>query len=67
MNTQGSSRLKNGSGLFNTEYPLTPAYPHRLSIQHTKWSPPTHFYPNQRVLVTLSGPHGTDIIGTINY
>ncbi|KAI8054383.1 HAD-like domain-containing protein [Syncephalis plumigaleata] len=37
----------------------------RLHYRLQNWFPPASHLPHQRILVTMSGPHGTDIIGCV--
>jgi glycine cleavage system regulatory protein len=39
--------------------------PTALAPTEKTWFPPAALLPHQRVLISMSGPHGTDIIGTL--
>lgn len=73
------NQVVNGNGTFGHNQPLlspvastdsfnpSPFLSLPNSIQKPKgnWFPPAALLPQQKVLVSLSGPHGTDIIGAV--
>ncbi|KAF9909165.1 hypothetical protein BX616_011288 [Lobosporangium transversale] len=50
---------------FNVDSPVMMWRPTTLKPTEKTWFPPAPLLPHQRVLISMSGPHGTDIIGTL--
>ncbi|KAG0321394.1 hypothetical protein BGZ97_011473 [Linnemannia gamsii] len=50
---------------FKSDSPVMMWRPTALAPTEKTWFPPAALLPHQRVLISMSGPHGTDIIGTI--
>ncbi|KAG0054941.1 hypothetical protein BGZ83_010066 [Gryganskiella cystojenkinii] len=50
---------------FKSDSPVMMWKPTALAPTEKTWFPPAALLPHQRVLISMSGPHGTDIIGTL--
>ncbi|KAF9328253.1 hypothetical protein BG006_008528 [Podila minutissima] len=50
---------------FKSDSPVMMWRPTALAPTEKTWFPPAALLPHQRVLISMSGPHGTDIIGTL--
>ncbi|KAG9321496.1 hypothetical protein KVV02_005893 [Mortierella alpina] len=50
---------------FKEDSPVMMWRPTALAPTEKTWFPPAPLLPHQRVLISMSGPHGTDIIGTL--
>ncbi|KAF9361068.1 hypothetical protein BGX26_006156 [Mortierella sp. AD094] len=50
---------------FKADSPVMMWRPTALKPTEKTWFPPAPLLPHQRVLISMSGPHGTDIIGTL--
>ncbi|KAI8600433.1 hypothetical protein EDD21DRAFT_134141 [Dissophora ornata] len=50
---------------FKADSPVMMWRPTALKSTEKTWFPPGPLLPHQRVLISMSGPHGTDIIGTL--
>ncbi|KAG0246232.1 HAD-like domain-containing protein [Mortierella sp. GBAus27b] len=50
---------------FKSDSPVMMWRPTALKSTEKTWFPPAPLLPHQRVLISMSGPHGTDIIGTL--
>ncbi|KAF9137097.1 hypothetical protein BGX30_010547 [Mortierella sp. GBA39] len=50
---------------FKSDSPVMMWRPTALTPTEKTWFPPAALLPHQRVLISMSGPHGTDIIGTL--
>ncbi|KAG0305075.1 hypothetical protein BGZ98_004632 [Dissophora globulifera] len=50
---------------FKSDSPVIMWKPTALKPTEKTWFPPAPLLPHQRVLISMSGPHGTDIIGTL--
>ncbi|KAF9169356.1 hypothetical protein BGX20_010428 [Mortierella sp. AD010] len=50
---------------FKMDSPVMMWRPTALKPTEKTWFPPAALLPHQRVLISMSGPHGTDIIGTL--
>ncbi|KAF9275842.1 hypothetical protein BGZ68_010470 [Mortierella alpina] len=50
---------------FKEDSPVMMWRPTTLAPTEKTWFPPAPLLPHQRVLISMSGPHGTDIIGTL--
>ncbi|KAF9933703.1 hypothetical protein FBU30_004711 [Linnemannia zychae] len=50
---------------FKSDSPVMMWRPTALAPTEKTWFPPAPLLPHQRVLISMSGPHGTDIIGTL--
>ncbi|KAF9974716.1 hypothetical protein BGZ73_001835 [Actinomortierella ambigua] len=54
-----------GGVQFNTDSPVMMWRPTTLPPAEKTWFPPAAMLPHQKVLISMSGPHGTDIIGSL--
>ncbi|KAF9167190.1 hypothetical protein DFQ27_008372 [Actinomortierella ambigua] len=54
-----------GGVQFNTDSPVMMWRPTTLPPVEKTWFPPAALLPHQKVLISMSGPHGTDIIGSL--
>ncbi|KAJ3202887.1 hypothetical protein HK099_001704, partial [Clydaea vesicula] len=66
------SKKNNGSSIFNTTLveqslnSLSLSIPASLtSSEQSSFPPPNSLLPNQKILISMNGPHGTDIIGAV--